>query len=248
MDKIIKARITNTQDYTKGIYITFPTTPDELRVSLKSDNVEDCKIRGFSCESVPPLSRYYDPYITPDEMQYIAVKISTLTTEERDTLSAFLECDYGDEYRTIKTVMDALENLNSCQLDRAVKSHEDLGRSCLEARLETCRLAIEKLAASSDISNHNLADYIKELEKYVDAAAFGRDFADYSDQYITSHGLLSVDWREFFWRDTNDRKVPDEYRLTSKAKPSIMRTLEECKNNVVPAKAAGKPGKNEPEI
>jgi len=231
---------------TEEISMIFPTTTEKLFASLQTDSTENCKIQSIYCESVPPLSNYFEHSMTLDELQYIAVKVSTLTDDERDTLSAFLESFYSVGERTVKTVMDALENIDTYHLDKTLLSVDDVANAYIKANRETCTPLIDKMVDSTNQQERNLASYVANLEQYIDKAAYVKDITEQNDLYITSKGFLAVCWSEFFWRD--DRQVPDEYRLTSTAKPSILRKLEELKANISPANPTEKSHRNDPSI
>lgn len=227
---IITALVVAGKNNDKKGYVNFPTTADTIKAALHTDNLSDCKITYVSCEAIPTLANYIEHDTTIDELQYIAEKVVSLSANERENITAFLEASYLAEETTVKHVMDALENRGSIYLDTTMLTDKDIGETWLAAALENCQPAIDRLSSSNDLSDKNFMKYIQLLNENFDTAVYGQRLCEENDMYITSKGVVSVDWLAYYHRE--NREVPDECCLSAQSKPSILKQVDENKAKI----------------
>jgi len=205
-----------------GIEVDFPTTIQEIHAKLKTDSIADCKVKYVSCKTIPPLIDevgYVGNDTTLDELQYISSKIADLSADERLILTAYLESGGRGGKKTVNTVVEALENFEALYLDPSIKTMPDITRRWLGT--ESIRSTIDGLSSSSDPADKNLLGYLWELE-----IQYAQAWNEQNDSCLTMRGLLSIDWKAFFARE--GREVPDEYRLSTKEKPSLLEQLRDA--------------------
>lgn len=216
----------------RGVFVDFPTTAEKLAQRLESANIplNHFGITMIESEGKSLINLIPADLFTLDDLQYIGAKLSDMSREQRDTLHAVLECGFGDDDK--HRVFDAIQNLRCFTLDDEIVSAKQYGQSYLKARLETCGNVPEQLSASSDVEAKNLAMLFHEMQEYLDFDAWGKEMAEMGDKYISSVGLLHVDWDEY--STCEDLTVPEEYRLylTGAEKPSVLARLETEKANV----------------
>ena len=230
-----------------SVYVTFPASAEDLNAVKTSGSIEDCRVMGITCHKMPILPRFlgnHNDIATVSELQYVAEIISTLTQSERDTVSAYLEMklkltaelfkeDKPIDDLSVKHVMEALENRDVIMLDTSVKNAVDIGNQRLNAALENCQPAIDRLTASNDKSDKSFMEFINILHENFNVAEYGSKLCEQNDIYITSKGAVSVDRSAFMYR--NDREIPEkmaDYAEPGNIKPSILKTVEDNKNKI----------------
>lgn len=216
----------------RGVFVDFPTTAEKLAQLLESANVplDHFGITMVESEGKSLISLIPADLFTLDDLQYIGAKLLGMTREQRDTFHAVLECGFGDDDK--HRVFDAIQNLHCFTLDDEIVSAKQYGQSFLKARLETCGNVPEQLSASSDVETKNFAVLFHEIQGFLDFDAWGKEMAEIGDKYISSVGLLNVDWDEY--STCEDLTVPKEYclYLPGAEKPSVLARLETEKTNV----------------
>ena len=232
---MIKAFVSSTEKNKIGAcaYFNFPTTAEKLATEMKKYDIEPEKCRVASIyyadkgllKTFPPAGLF-----TLDDLQYIGAKVKDMTLYERDAFIACMELDFADNEK--QRLYDAIENVGALSLNDEVQSTADLGRAHVEAGFERVTAVYEKLCNSESLEEKNFAGLFDTLRENFDAAANGQVMLDQNDQYMTSMGLLSVDWQAYFMRE--DLTVPEEYRLhlDNGQNPSLLARLDASKTAV----------------
>ena len=131
-------------------------------------------------------------------------------------------------------------------LDATVKNAVDIGNQRLNAAMENCRSAIDRLTASNDKSDKSFMEFVNILHENFNVAEYGSKLCEQNDIYITSKGAVSVDWSTFIHR--NDREIPEkmaDYAESGNIKPSILKAVEDNKNKISHNDKPGKQKKQE---
>ena len=266
-DKDTKATITALiipSDVNDNAYVKFPATSEELNAIIKTGNIDDCRIGNITCGKIPILSHFLDNPTSDtkiNELQYVSEIITNLTPDEIENVSAYLEMKLTSTADSIKEniitdklsvehVMDSLENRAAFNLDKTIMTDDDIGNKWLNTALETCQSAVDRLSESKNQDDKNLLNFIQTLNSNVDIAAYGVRLREENDMYVTSKGVISVDWSEFHHRD--NRYIPDNtvdfIPPPNSVKPSILKTVDENKAKIAQADPPDKAKKKETAI
>jgi len=249
------------KDVDNSAYVKFPASAEEISAAVKTDNIDNCRIGNISCGKIPLLSFFMDNIgssTTIKELQYVSEIVSTLTPEEHETVSAYLEMkltstadllkrDIKTETLSVMHVMDALENRGFFRIDKTIKTDEDIGNQKLDAAFENCGSAIKKLSLSNDESDKDLMKFINLLNDNFDIAAYGQKIREENNMYITSKGVLSIDG--FLGRVSRD--IPEninDFTPPENGKSSILKQVEENKAKIAKAEQPGTAKKKETNI
>lgn len=230
---MLTAYITSINGEYQGFYADFPTTAEKMAENMKRNLVspDNYRIAAIESEGKRLVNTMPEPEVfSLDDLQYIGKKLAGMEPWQRDIVHAMLEQAFGDDDK--HSIIDAIENVDCCALDKSIRSATEYGKAEIKARLETCGDVYERLSASSLSEETNFAALVDLLHEHVDADALGKEIMAQNDHYTSSLGLLSVDWRDFVCRE--DLSVPEGYRLNLEAavKPSLLAQLDTNKTTV----------------
>ena len=105
-----------------------------------------------------------------EELNFLAVKVSQLSEDDRDTMSAVLEA--GRCCGNVAELINLTQNLGRFSI-QPVFSAEEYGKFLVDQAKGETLGAFEQLEHSPDVDEQALAAYILKLEFCVDHAAYG---------------------------------------------------------------------------
>jgi len=225
----IHAVCVNTDRYSRGEYLpmrlALPTTKEAVRAFIQELGVDAYTLHNFSvryCECAiesleNALPMGASPGETPgmmlDELNYLAAKIWDMDEYERTVFERVLAA--GRHCGSVSEIINITENLNCCYVDTML-NETMLGKRMLERDAERYAAEFEKIYNSDDEDLSEVMDYIKLLEEYFDAEAYGKVCAKGENGVFTELGYLTEDgiFSEVY-RGAAD--IPEEYRVLAPA-------------------------------
>ena len=215
----IDAYIENVHDvWNSGFTVPLPATLEYLQPFLESAGItgwQDIQISEVmsDIESLGEvLSESIKRTMSPDtldELNYLAAKIKTLNNNEYElfvtAVKDWRHCGSAAE------LINLTENLGNFDLQPAFNAAM-LGEHLINMEGDSHGAAFEKLYTSEDEELRGLINYIEYLEKHLDYAAYGKEYAEEEHGVFTKNGYFT-EHGEFIqpYRGTQD--IPVEYRL-----------------------------------
>lgn len=153
-----------------------------------------------------------------DELNLLAHKISTMDADQLAVL--FCAVDSRQYQCSIAEVINLTENLDAFDW-QPVYSEEMYGEFLLDQKKEQYASGISKLKYSGDSELSALADYIEELEGYVDLKHLGRQTAIEENGRFSKDGYLiqAGEIKELY---RGEQDVPEEFRLLMAQESPVM--------------------------
>ncbi|GHV39872.1 hypothetical protein FACS189490_04160 [Clostridia bacterium] len=157
-----------------------------------------------------------------DELNYLAVKIQALDEVGREILSAAFEAERHTG--SVAEIINITENIRDFELHPAF-SAEMLGEHLLNYDAGNYSKGIQALYNSKDETLREALNYIEVLEKYFNAAAYGKEYSENENGAFTEFGYL-VEVQPFreAYRDRSD--IPAEYRVLPNELPPLLKAAD----------------------
>jgi antirestriction protein len=221
----IKAFITNIGKYNEGelegAWHKFPTTPEALAQTFENIGVdfnryEEWFITSYET-SVKGLS--INEFESLDELNYLANKIDNLEEWDVEHLQAALRYDLGFNVTDTINLLEE-NNLECYNVLYDVESEYDLGYYIIEE--------------SGKFNTDNMG----KLAGYLDYESYGRDVSINEGGRFTDKGYVCYSGGVTLEFDGAKENIPEEYRVTSRARKIVMEKAEEkVRGNPAPKKS-----------
>lgn len=209
-----------------GFTIPLPTTAEKLRPWLEAIEVDESgegivvmdirsSVRGLQkaiCSSM-------DEGLDLEELNFLAVKVSQLSVDDRDTMPVVLEA--GRCCGNVAELINLTQNLGRFNI-QPVFSAEEYGKFLVDQAKGETLGAFKQLENSPHVDEQALAAYILKLEICVDHAAYGRAAQKKENGIFTQQGYLTErnDFQENY-RSLED--IPKDYRLFTTSEPTFFK-------------------------
>jgi len=144
-----------------------------------------------------------------DELNYLAAKIAELDIREHDVFSTVV----GQQQHcgSVAEIINIMENLGNFDLQPAFDAAM-LGEHLVDMEGDRHGEAFEKLYASNDETLRGVAKYMEYLEKHIDYAAFGKEYAENEQGIFTDNGYFT-EFGEFQEGYRGSQDIPAEHRI-----------------------------------
>ena len=222
VDHAFSAYIANAEDYHNGqlvgVWLPLPATREEFSETLTAIGVDGPDHPGWfvekyqsSLESIRSLPEDSDI----DELNYLAVKLDSLSDSYKDKELFDLVMLSGGHENTVRYAINVIDNIDCFGL-QAIYSPEQYGRQLAAAEQRKLRAVLESMGIMAEERGKEILAGIEHFEKNTDYERLGLERAAVEDGTFTEKGYLSTlaDFREVFHDPTN---VPHEYRLSDPA-------------------------------
>ena len=157
-----------------------------------------------------------------DELNYLAAKVQGLDNNERELYASVLALNR--HCCSIAELVNLTENLGHFDLQPASDAAM-LGEHLVDMEADKYHAAFAKLYASEDGDLRGITDYIDYLEKHLDYAAFGKEYADNEQGAFVGNGYLT-EYGEFQAGYRNFQDIPTEYRLFTQPGEIVMAPMK----------------------
>jgi len=203
----IKAFITNIGKYNEGelegAWLSFPTTPEALAKTFENIGVdfnryEEWFITSYET-SVKGLS--INEFESLDSLNYLANKLDKMEEWEVEHLQAALQYDLGFNVTDTINLLEE-NNLDCYNVLYDVESEYDLGYYIVE-----------------ESGKYN-TDNMGKLAQYIDYESYGRDVSINENGKFTEKGYVTYSGGVTL--EFDGKNVPEEYRVTNKARGIIL--------------------------
>jgi len=201
-----------------GFTIPLPTTMEALQPLLDGAEIkgwQDMKlmevmsdIRGME-DVLEDAIKHTISKDALDELNYLAAKIADLDIREHDIFSTVI--GQGRHCGSVAEIINIMENLGCFDLQPAFDAAM-LGEFLADAEGDRHGEALQKLYESSKEALRNLTNYIDFLEKYMDYAACGKEYAKNEQGVFTENGYFT-EFGEFKTEYRGSQDIPDAHRL-----------------------------------
>jgi hypothetical protein len=162
--------------------------------------------------AVPGLNEAIPDAVTIDEMNYLAVKISSLNGAERDYLIASLEAKR--HCKNPAQLINLVENIHRGCFDIIpVQDAADYGNYILSSKRSIHSVTLSHVQESPNYLPHGLAEYIGWLEKSVGFEQLGNETAIAEGGSFTSLGYIVGTTVPFITVYHDPRDIPAEHRV-----------------------------------
>lgn len=202
---ILNVFITNLGKYNEGEligeWISLPSTYEEINACFKRIGIDGLKYEEYFLtdyeSSINDLIKYINEYSNLDELNYLATKIESLTSDELMHYEAIVEM--GDNVSSVKDLINLTDNLECYAYLPDIDNSYDLGYYWIEES------GCYDLTSLGNITN------------YLDYDKLGNDILLEQGGYFASQGYLYFT-NESFSIEYDGKSIPDEYRILSQLK------------------------------
>ena len=237
---IVSDRDKQQMDNSTGMWVSLPTTQELLSEELESMEfagdsrkliIEDIAVDIQSLETRLPELSNSGRLTDLNELNYLAVQLSEMTSEETEVFAAVVES--GQHSGDLKSLINISLNLDSFYLQPAF-SEAEYGDFLLDNDKNDHAQAINMLSQSDDSKLRGLVSYIEKLEGSVDIADYacakiaGEKGIFTQQGYLTTVGAFNEIYK-------NVQDIPAEYRLGISEPPvkvSLGEKNEHCVNAI----------------
>ena len=209
MSELFSIQLQNRQQQGRdGVWLDLPTTTEQVQAALRqigisSDNPQGLFISGYFAEEEKRIAIPYNMVLASnvDELNFLAVRLETLSAGERAELNAALQAPQSELF-SIGKITDFPENVEYYVHLPEVRGPAQLGDYYL--------------------NRSGMVDMPEEWKGGIDTAQFGRYVAQQEQGAFTEYGYL-VKSGDVWQKVHEGQPVPEEYRVLSFPAPEVLR-------------------------
>ena len=200
-------------DRTNGFWLGFPTSKEELQSALKTIGAESGEIEvwHYATGEIELHNRLPKTLNAQnlDELNYLAVRLDTLTDPEHEIFAAVVEAGWHCD--SLRDIVNIGENIEKFDLWPAYNA-EQYGEFHLDLARDEYADIVKRLLNSEDSKDRDFASYVEDIEENLNLAFYGRLQAEREGGVFTKQGYLTKTGEfEEIYRSFHD--LPDDFKV-----------------------------------